>query len=104
MEVPQVMDVELIREVPRPQTQQVQKPISKVAIQLREEFVDVPVPIRQERPVEVPEVQYVELLTEVMEPQTEFREKPVDWKMLRLAPRRDQLLAPLMAAQQDAKL
>jgi len=67
VEVPQVMQVELINEVPRPQVQQVPKNFAKYQLQPREQIVEVPCVFRVEQPVDVPEVQHVEAITQQMD-------------------------------------
>merc|ERR1712228_748810 len=65
MGMPQVQTAEVVRQVPFPQVQTVQKPIPRIETQAVEKDVQVPAVLKQERAVEVPQIMTCEVLKQV---------------------------------------
>jgi len=77
VDLPQVVPVEVISKVPRPEIEHVPREVPRVHIQVQERMVEVPSTIVQERVVEIPQIQYVDCLREEVRPYTEYIDKQV---------------------------
>ena len=87
VEVPQVQNVELIRQVPKSQTQKMPKQITKPVIQVRERTVEVPQVTLREEIVEQPVPEYVEIIKEVPRNEVQQEQKPVNKPELQIVER-----------------
>merc|ERR1712232_768546 len=76
-EVPEVHTAELLKIVPKPQYEEVQKQVQTVSIVAQEVQVDKHVILKKETPSEVLAVQKVELVEEVQVPYVEVVDKIV---------------------------